>query len=168
MVVHIVKILASRKTFWVVLVFWLLSFVGAFTYVWEEHLNLPGGGSEVHYNFLEFRRTSLFVWLTFIMVGYTAHALRRRSLGHFAIAESVVGLVAGYFAVTQLSLRDLSSWVAIATSAFLVVRGVTNISQAAEEAQATVRQREAQGDLEEDLSGSNSGIRQHGLEAPEG
>lgn len=127
---HFIKIILSRRMFCVVVVLWILALLSIFTYVSDEVAVVPGGIEHRH-NFWEVRRTPIFVWLSFILFGYVAHAVRQRSLEYFGLAEMFFGLVAGYFAVAKMSLPDPSSWVAIATSSFLVVRGATNLSQAA-------------------------------------
>ena len=46
------------------------------------------------------------------------------------MVEVIFGLVAGFVAVSKLPLNGVAAWFSLAASAYIVVRGATNISQA--------------------------------------
>lgn len=115
---------------------WLLSLLWMVNrgWVWESWQALPSGGIEHQQNYFDIRRNSLFVWSTLVLVAYLAHWFRQRSLGYYGFVEVLFGVMGGYIALEQQSLDQTTSWLAVLASAYIVVRGAGNISQAVKEA----------------------------------
>lgn len=75
------------------------------------------------------RRTEEFVLLALISIGYYAHLWKRKSLGSYAVAELVFGIVGGMAAIANLELTDPKGQIALASSAFVIVRGLENLDK---------------------------------------
>jgi hypothetical protein len=131
----LVRIASSRWTKIAVLLLWLISLLSMINRGWinESWEMLPGEGALQRSNYFDVRRNYLFVWLTLIVVAYLAHIFKQRSLGYYGLVEMLFGIVAGYIALAQLSLDQATSWLTVLASAYVVVRGAGNISQAVRE-----------------------------------
>lgn len=102
-------------------------------YSWEA---LPNGQRLYRYNYFEIKRNYAFVWMTLIGIAYLANGLKRRWLGQYGLVEVIFGVVGGYVAVDKLPLDEATAWITIFASAYVVVRGATNISQAVRDSEA--------------------------------
>jgi uncharacterized membrane protein YeaQ/YmgE (transglycosylase-associated protein family) len=65
-----------------------------------------------------------------IIIGYLAHQFRQRFLGYYGLCEILIGIVGGFVAASKLPISDISAWLALVTSAFIIVRGAGNITEA--------------------------------------
>lgn len=126
---RIVRVATSRWTKGIVLGLWLGTFLLMLSrgWVWESWESFPGGGYEHRWNYFDIKRTPLFVWLTLIIVSYVVYKFKQRSLGYFGLFEVVFGLVGGFLAVSRIALNTISAWLALAASAFVIIRGYTDI-----------------------------------------
>lgn len=127
----IVAVASSHWAKGVLLALWLASLVWMLErgWVWESW-EVVLGGVKHRRNYFDINHTSLFVWLTLILLGYIAHRFKTRSLGYYGLTEVLIALVGGFVAVSKLPLTDVSAWLALGASAFVIVRGASNIVEA--------------------------------------
>ena len=131
MLQKLARIASSRWTKGILVTVWLLSLANMISrgWVWESWEAVPGG-LEHRWNYFDIKRTPTFVWLTLVVVGYTAYLFRQRSLGYYGLVEIIFGLFGGFVAVSKLPLSGVTAWFSLAASAYIMVRGATNIAQA--------------------------------------
>ena len=111
-----------------VVVVWLVTMVVSISNGWvSRSWETINGGVVFRQNYFDLRQTTLFVWLTLLIVGYAAYWLRRRALGWYGVLEVLVGSGGGIIAVTKVPLTTPGGWFALFASAFVLVRGATNI-----------------------------------------
>ena len=136
MLERLIHVTTSRWAKGIVICLWIVSFLAMFTWVSESWESFPGGGYEHRRNYFEIKRTTLFVWLTLIVLSYIAYKFKQRSLGYYGLFEILFGFVGGLVAVSKLPLTGLSAWLALAASAFVIIRGYGDIVDAVGKADA--------------------------------
>jgi hypothetical protein len=121
---------SSRRTRYSILGMWVLSLLYMLDHGFLWNWDLNPGDSELRRNYISSERNALFIWITLIIIGYLAHRFRQRFLGYYGLCEIVIGLVGGFVAASKLPISDTSAWLALVTSAFIIVRGASNITEA--------------------------------------
>jgi len=131
----LVQIASSRFTKLTVLLLWAWSLTLTLKHgwVWESHQVVDKGLVVERYLYFDIEHTPMFVWLTMILLGYAAHVFRQRSLGYYGLVEILCGLIGGFVAIGKLPLDQGPAWFGLVASAFIIVRGAGNVSQALSE-----------------------------------
>ena len=131
----LVQIASSRSTKLTALLLWAWSLTLTLKHgwVWESHQVVDKGLVVERYLYFDIEHTPMFVWLTMILLGYAAHVFRQRSLGYYGLVEILCGLIGGFVAIGKLPLDQGPAWFGLVASAFIIVRGAGNVSQALSE-----------------------------------
>ena len=128
----LVRTASSRFTKLTVLLLWTCSMVLILKrgWVWESHEVVDKGLLLERYTRFDIEHTPVFVWLSMILLGYAAHHFRQWSLGHYGLVEIFCGLIGGFVAIGKLPLDEGPAWFGLIASAFVIVPGAGNVSQA--------------------------------------
>jgi len=98
-------------------------------WVWESVEYFPEGGYERKRNYFDIKRTSIFVWLTMLLLVYGAQLLKRYSLGYFGFLEILIGFIGGIISIKTLSLTDTSAWLILIASSITMMNGYENLEK---------------------------------------
>jgi hypothetical protein len=137
---RLIQLSKLRATKVVLLFFWIFAFLWMVNRGWvRESREVVPGGIEHRWNYFDIHRTALFIWLTLILLAYSAHQFRAWSKVYSGVVEVLVGLIGGFVAAMKLPFDNPASWFALVGTAYVLVKGAENLASAIKEEDSVLR-----------------------------